>query len=48
MQTYYHNHHIIPKHMGGGDEPDNIIKLTVQEHAEAHKILWEKYGKKRG
>jgi hypothetical protein len=34
--------------MGGGDEPDNIIQLTVQEHAEAHKILWEKYGKKRG
>lgn len=46
MKTYYHNHHIIPKHMGGSDNPDNIIKLTVQEHAKSHKILWEKYGKK--
>ena len=41
----YHNHHIIPKHMGGSDEPSNLIKLTIEEHAEAHKILYETYGK---
>ena len=33
----YHNHHILPKHMGGTDDPENIIKLTIEEHAEAHK-----------
>lgn len=41
----YHIHHIIPKHMGGTDDPSNLIKLTIQEHAEAHKILYDKYGK---
>lgn len=43
--TIYHKHHIIPRHMGGTDDPSNIIKLTVAEHAEAHKRLYEKYGK---
>ena len=40
----YHTHHILPKHMGGTDEPSNLIKLTVEQHAEAHKILWEQHG----
>lgn len=39
-----HKHHIIPKHMGGSDEPSNLILLTVEEHAEAHRLLFEKYG----
>lgn len=43
--TIYHKHHIIPRHMGGTDDPDNIIKLTVEEHALAHKKLYEQYGK---
>ena len=30
--------------MGGTDDPDNIIELSVEEHAEAHKILYEQYG----
>jgi hypothetical protein len=38
-------HHIIPRHMGGSDDPENLIKLTVEEHAEAHKSLYEKYNK---
>lgn len=38
-----HKHHIIPKHAGGTDDPENIIELTVEEHAEAHRILFEKY-----
>ena len=39
-----HRHHIVPRYMGGGDEPSNIIELTVEEHAEAHKKLWEEHG----
>ena len=31
--------------MGGSDHPSNLISLTVEEHAEAHKKLYEKYGK---
>ena len=41
-----HKHHIIPRHAGGTDDPSNIIELTVAEHAEAHKKLWEKHGRK--
>jgi len=39
-----HKHHIIPKHMGGSDDPDNIVELTVQQHAEAHRKLYEEFG----
>ena len=41
----YHKHHIIPKHIGGTNDPSNLIELTIEEHAEAHRKLWEKYGK---
>ena len=37
-------HHIIPKHMGGTDDPSNLIELTMEEHAEAHRILYEQHG----
>jgi len=39
-----HKHHIIPKHMGGSDDSSNLIELTVEEHAEAHKKLYEEHG----
>ena len=39
-----HKHHIVPRHMGGTDDPSNLIELTVEEHAEAHRKLWEQYG----
>jgi hypothetical protein len=40
-----HKHHIIPKHMGGTNEPSNIIELTVEEHAQAHLELYKIHGK---
>ena len=43
--TIYHSHHIIPKHAGGTDEPTNLIKLTIDEHAEAHRVLYEKHNR---
>ena len=45
MSTIYHKHHIIPKHMGGSDDPSNLIDLTVEEHAEAHRKLFEEHGR---
>ena len=39
-----HWHHIIPKHAGGTDEPSNLVLLTVEEHAEAHRKLYEQHG----
>ena len=40
-----HKHHIIPRHAGGGDAPTNIVVLTIPEHAEAHKKLYEEHGR---
>lgn len=40
-----HKHHIIPKHLGGTDDPSNLVELTVQEHAEAHRLLYERDGR---
>ena len=40
-----HKHHIIPRHAGGSDEPTNIVELTIPEHAEAHKKLYEEHGR---
>ena len=34
--TVTHLHHIIPKHLGGSDEKDNLIKLSIEDHIDAH------------
>jgi hypothetical protein len=36
-------HHIIPSHCGGPDHAWNLIKLTIEEHAMAHQLLYENY-----
>ena len=46
--TIYHNHHIIPKYrckeIGiDPDFPENIIRITRAEHAEAHYHRWLKH-----
>jgi hypothetical protein len=41
----YHWHHIIPRHAGGTDDPSNLVRLTVEEHADAHRLLWEQHGR---
>lgn len=40
-----HKHHIIPRHAGGTNSKTNIVHLTPEEHAEAHRILFETYGR---
>lgn len=39
-----HKHHILPKHMGGSDNSSNIMEVTVEQHAELHRMLWEQHG----
>lgn len=34
-------HHVVPRCLGGSDDPDNLIYLTYREHFIAHKILAE-------
>jgi|SRR6056300_512133 len=41
----YHRHHVIPKHFKSVCPVANItIYLTVEQHALAHKKLYEEYG----
>lgn len=37
----YHTHHILPKSLGGTDNADNLVRLTVREHFLAHFLLYK-------
>jgi len=42
-----HKHHLIPKHMGGGNEQENLTPpISIQLHAAFHKDLYERFGLK--
>jgi hypothetical protein len=36
---YTEKHHIIPRCLGGSDEPNNLVNLTAREHFIAHWLL---------
>ena len=35
----FEKHHVIPKSLGGSNEPDNLVKLTPREHFICHLLL---------
>lgn len=35
-----HKHHITPRHLGGSNHQDNLVEVTVEEHAKIHHSLW--------
>lgn len=37
-------HHILPKSLGGGNEPDNMVMLTAKAHFVAHHLLHKIHG----
>lgn len=40
-----HRHHIIPRYRGGSDDESNLTPpISIQEHAELHRQLWEAEG----
>lgn len=41
---YFERHHVVPKCLGGNDNPDNLIVLTAREHFLAHWLLFKIYG----
>lgn len=43
---YYERHHIVPKSMGGSNDPSNLVYLTAREHFIAHWLLWKIYNNK--
>lgn len=44
--VYGEEHHIVPRSLGGGDDINNIIRLTAKEHFICHLLLSEMYPKK--
>ena len=38
-EGYVERHHVVPKCLGGTDEPENIVALTAREHFVAHQLL---------
>jgi hypothetical protein len=39
LTGYRERHHVLPRCMGGGDELENIVRLTAEEHYVAHQLL---------
>lgn len=39
LEGYVERHHILPRCMGGGDDDENIVQLTPEEHFTAHVLL---------
>lgn len=44
---YFEQHHILPRCMGGGEEYENIVSLTAEEHFCAHLLLIKIYPENR-
>ncbi len=43
---YSEKHHIIPRSLGGGNEAENLIRLTPEDHYFAHLLLAKSHGGK--
>jgi len=43
LEGYTERHHIIPKCMGGTNDPDNLVDLTAREHYVIHQLLVKMY-----
>lgn len=37
----FENHHIVPKSLGGSNNPENLVLLTPREHYVAHWLLYK-------
>lgn len=44
LTGYTERHHILPRSLGGGNEPDNLIRLSAEDHIFAHLLLAKAFG----
>lgn len=42
-----HKHHILPKYKGGEDDPSNLVRVSITQHAMFHYCNWQLWGDKR-
>jgi hypothetical protein len=40
-ECYTEKHHVVPRSLGGSDEPNNLVVLTARQHFLAHYCLWK-------
>lgn len=45
LEGYTERHHIVPRSLGGGDEPENLVRLTAEDHFFAHLLLAKIHGR---
>ena len=45
LEEVTHKHHIIPRYEQGSDKEDNLVRLTVKDHATAHWLRYKWLGK---
>jgi hypothetical protein len=46
LEGYTEKHHILPRALGGGDDAENLIRLTAGDHFFAHLLLAKIHGGK--
>ena len=39
----YHVHHILPRSLGGTNDPKNLIALHIDDHMSIHRCRGDKY-----
>ena len=39
LTGYYEVHHVVPRCLGGSDDPSNLVNFTAEEHYLAHQLL---------
>lgn len=44
LTGYVETHHILPRSVGGGNEAENLIRLTAEDHFFAHLLLAKTHG----
>lgn len=48
LSCYSERHHVVPRCMGGADNPGNVVRLTAREHYVAHQLLAKIYPEVKG
>jgi hypothetical protein len=43
LDGYIERHHVVPRCLGGNDDPENLVSLTPEEHVIANQLLAKMY-----